>query len=88
MRTSEKTLIPGQVDAICPMRASQRWLRFVCGPHQVLDVASGAALRPFVQLFGTPLGLLAGGVAGDFLLLKRQTLRAYASAYPCQGRKA
>src|SRR5918995_1600583 len=59
MRASEKTLIPGQADAICPMRASERWLRFVCGPHQVLDVASGAALRPFVQLFGSPLGLLA-----------------------------
>src|ERR671916_3075580 len=89
MRASEKTLIPGQADAICPMRASGRWLRFACGPHQVLDVASGAALRPFVQLFGPPLGLLASGVSGDLLLpeerhrnhAKRASLR-HTSALP------
>jgi hypothetical protein len=43
------------------------------GSYHVLDVAAGVALRPLVQLFSAPLGLLAGGESTYLMLLKRQT---------------
>jgi hypothetical protein len=39
------------------------------GLYEVLDVPARVSLRVLVQLLGSPLGLLAGREARDFLLL-------------------